>query len=196
MGHYWPDLKIGDDCEAFGSSAYLAYEIENKGYREGYCQGFNEARMVLEKLIFRDGLLAHEAFRVFLDLIDRVIAWAHKEKGDVCEPPTRNINPPYEMEPPHPGFIYFLRADNGLYKIGKTKVLDRRIKQLGIKLPYKLELIHAVGTDEMHYIEKDYHRRYAQKRIRGEWFALTDEDIVQIKNTKYIFTGGISEGAP
>jgi hypothetical protein len=51
---------------------------------------------------------------------------------------------------PRPGFVYILKADNDLFKIGQAAVLDNRIKQLAVSLPYELALIHSMATDDMH----------------------------------------------
>jgi len=75
------------------------------------------------------------------------------------------------------GYVYLLRADNGLYKIGKTTCLDRRITELSIKLPYELELIHAVESDNIDVLEQLLHEQFADKRVRGEWFALSARDV-------------------
>jgi len=79
------------------------------------------------------------------------------------------------------GYVYLLRADNGLYKIGKTNYLDRRITDLSIKLPYKLDLIHSIESENMDALEQSLHERFADKRVRDEWFALNAEDVEFIK---------------
>lgn len=80
-----------------------------------------------------------------------------------------------------PGFVYLLRADNGLVKIGKTGKITKRIYQLSIQLPYETELIHTIKTDDMDELERHLHEIFAAKRKRGEWFELSEEDITSIK---------------
>lgn len=77
----------------------------------------------------------------------------------------------------HPGYVYMLRADNGLYKIGKTKQLDKRIYICGVKLPYKVELIASYFTPDMTAGELHWHDHFAAKRVNGEWFRLDDSDV-------------------
>jgi len=195
MGKYLPYLSLTKIAhQARGDSAELAQEIRDDGYRRGLIHGWLGAVNALEKLIFHDGLTPIEAFRVeSTNLFQIVRDWCLRKKGIIEREPDLIPEPPYEIQQPNPGYVYFLRADNGLFKIGMTKELNKRIKQLGIQLPYELQLVHAIGTDERCHVEEYFHLRFAQKRVRGEWFALTDSDIVDIQRIKYILTCGISE---
>ena len=82
--------------------------------------------------------------------------------------------------PAGPGYVYLVRADNGLYKIGKAKDVEDRFKTFGSTCACKLELIHTVYSDKPHDLERRLHNRYAEKRSHGEWFALTDSDVKEI----------------
>jgi len=79
------------------------------------------------------------------------------------------------------GYVYLLKADNGLYKIGQSKVIDERIKQLGLKLPYELELVLTIESEFYKEIEAAFHESLADKQVKGEWFRLNAEDIEAIK---------------
>ena len=85
------------------------------------------------------------------------------------------------------GYVYLLRADNGLYKIGRARNVARRMKSF-LKLPYELQLIHIIATDDMYEIEADMHFFYADKKMLGEWFALSDEDVRNIKANDVVVT--------
>lgn len=78
------------------------------------------------------------------------------------------------------GYVYFLKADNGLVKIGRTKEMDERIKHLSVTLPYELELVHYIQSDNHEWAESVFQRYYAGKRVRGEWFELADKDVENI----------------
>lgn len=84
--------------------------------------------------------------------------------------------------PDRSGYVYVLRADNGLYKIGWAKILDKRIKKLEIVLPYELELIVSIQSENALALEGELHKHFADKRKKGEWFNLEAEDIVHIKS--------------
>lgn len=78
-----------------------------------------------------------------------------------------------------PGYIYLLKSDHG-YKIGKTKRLPERMKHFDIKLPYPVELIHTIATENMVQAETALHKRFVITRINGEWFDLQPDDIAYI----------------
>lgn len=80
------------------------------------------------------------------------------------------------------GFVYFIKADNGLIKIGKTKDLNKRLDHFTAKLPYRLDLIHSIKTDDTQELEEYFHNKFSKKRKRGEWFELDDKDIREVKN--------------
>lgn len=66
--------------------------------------------------------------------------------------------------------------NNGLVKIGKSKDIHTRLQVLGNK---DKQLIAYVRKD----IETVLHREYKGKRIKGEWFNLTDTEINKIIST-------------
>jgi len=78
------------------------------------------------------------------------------------------------------GFVYLLKADNNLIKIGRTTKLDERIYHFTTKLPYKLHLVGVIKSERYIEIEADLHRTFHAKRKRGEWFDLTKEDLKNI----------------
>lgn len=45
-----------------------------------------------------------------------------------------------------------------------------------------MEIVHQIATDNARWLEKKFHRKYHAKRVRGEWFLLTDDDVAEIKS--------------
>jgi len=78
------------------------------------------------------------------------------------------------------GFVYVLQAGE-FYKIGRSRNVDNRIMQLSTIPPFELELVCAIATDDMYELEKLLHERFDNRRVRGEWFALTEEDVTWLK---------------
>lgn len=84
------------------------------------------------------------------------------------------------------GFVYFIQEDYaGRIKIGKTKNMEQRMETFDVKLPFNIELIHVIESQNHHYTEKLFHVYFANKRVNGEWFELGKEDIDWIKSKQY-----------
>jgi len=75
--------------------------------------------------------------------------------------------------------VYLLRYQE-LYKIGKSINVPERIGQLRLALPFDVQHIHTIAAVDPAPLEKQLHERFADKRIRGEWFALDVFDIDEI----------------
>lgn len=92
-------------------------------------------------------------------------------------------------------YVYILQDIDvsGFCKIGKTNNPAKRLYDFGVKLPFRVQLIHIIQTDNMALLESILHRRYIRKRIRGEWFALEQGDIDTIKELRKVSFKVMSE---
>ena len=80
---------------------------------------------------------------------------------------------------------YLARSNaNGLIKIGKSKDIHTRMQVLSTK---KVQLIGYVDRD----IEVHLHSVYNAKRVQGEWFRLSDEEVDGIIKTFGFETPGV-----
>lgn len=79
------------------------------------------------------------------------------------------------------GYVYLLKSPTGAYKIGRTKDPTNRLKTFEVKLPFEVDYVCVIQSNDMYGLEADLHAYYADKRINGEWFALTSDDVEQIK---------------
>lgn len=83
------------------------------------------------------------------------------------------------------GKLYLLNAyGTNNYKIGVTsRDITNRINELQTGCPDEIILIKEYESINYKKIEKWLHRRYFIKRMEGEWFELTDDDVFNFKNT-------------
>jgi hypothetical protein len=72
------------------------------------------------------------------------------------------------------------------YKIGKAVLVERQTDQISLQLPEELELVHAIRTDDAYGIEDYWHRRFATKNTKGEWFSLSRQDVEAFKRRKFM----------
>jgi Meiotically up-regulated gene 113 len=86
-----------------------------------------------------------------------------------------------QVSTPSAGVVYLLKA-GPYYKIGYSADGGKRLGQIKLQLPYDVEQIHQIVTDDPQGIETYWHRRFARKRTNGEWFQLTDEDVLSFKS--------------
>lgn len=79
------------------------------------------------------------------------------------------------------GFVYLIQYPTGAYKIGRTTNPKDRMKTFSVKLPFEVEYVCVLETDDMYGLESQLHNRFAQNRVNGEWFALTPDEVEYIK---------------
>lgn len=73
------------------------------------------------------------------------------------------------------GFIYFLLAEKyDAVKIGFTrKCVGARLKECATWCPYDYDVLKIIkGTMAQ---ERNFHKRFGQLRIRGEWFQYSED---------------------
>lgn len=84
-----------------------------------------------------------------------------------------------------PGFIYVaFNADTGLYKIGLSKNVGARIKQIANDQACDVTLFHSFPVMRMGESEAMMHERFRDKHVYGEWFRLDSTDIETIQSIK------------
>lgn len=84
------------------------------------------------------------------------------------------------------GEVYLYKSGR-YYKIGKTNNTVRRGNEIRLQLPETPVLIHSITTDDPSGVELYWHRRFAAKRVNGEWFDLGPAEIRAFKRWRRIF---------
>lgn len=79
------------------------------------------------------------------------------------------------------GYVYLIKSPYG-YKIGKTKNMKQRTQLFGVKLPFPIEIVAYGWFDDYSRAEAEFHSRFRNQRLDGEWFNLRAQDIATLRN--------------
>lgn len=75
--------------------------------------------------------------------------------------------------------VYIGYDENGLFKIGMTDNWQRRLRQIQNMNP-NFQFLCVIPQDKPAITEASLHVKFASKRMVGEWFQLSAEDIKTI----------------
>ena len=82
------------------------------------------------------------------------------------------------------GFIYVIYIDDSsgdrFCKIGMAKAFTPRFMAHQCASPFEIGVACAFFVANMRAEEKYLHQKFSSKRVRGEWFKLSHDDIVEI----------------
>lgn len=81
------------------------------------------------------------------------------------------------------GFVYIiLNTRLNIYKIGKSKNPQSRIKGIALQTIDPIETIHVFAVKDMGKSESFLHNHFQEKRVTGEWFRLENADLETAKS--------------
>ena len=83
------------------------------------------------------------------------------------------------------GTVYLLRSGKH-YKVGRSNDAGRRQYEIKLQLPDRVDLVHAITTDDPVGIERYWHERFADKRRNGEWFDLTASEVSAFRRRRFM----------
>jgi hypothetical protein len=78
--------------------------------------------------------------------------------------------------------VYILKTGKNHYKIGHTQDLQKRLRAYHTHLPVLFRVIRQYPAENGPALEESLHIVFQHKRIKGEWFALTKDDLVICDN--------------
>lgn len=85
------------------------------------------------------------------------------------------------------GYVYMVKhGSRREYRIGKTFDPLRREGELRVQLPERVEPVHLIETDDPTGIEAYWHNRFKDKRLNGDWFKLSAEDVRAFKRRRFM----------
>lgn len=82
---------------------------------------------------------------------------------------------------PSEGIVYLLKSGPH-YKIGKSVNFEKRLTQIKLQLPHAVEVIHVIRAADHSRAESHWHRRFAARRLNGEWFELSEAEVAEFKS--------------
>lgn len=93
------------------------------------------------------------------------------------------INPDKSNWQDNPGYIYFIQDIDHTknIKIGRSKDVDKRFLQFNTPIPFNIQIMHRIKCSDYISAENFFHKFFENKRVKGEWFKLSDLDIQSIK---------------
>lgn len=79
-------------------------------------------------------------------------------------------------------YVYVI-SNSDYYKIGKAKNPNSRLKTLQTGNPGELWIVYQFHSPKYCYqIESALHHTFSHKKVNLEWFDLTAEDLLKIKD--------------
>lgn len=114
----------------------------------------------------------NESYSDLVSILDKQSRIEHSPENQVV--PTR-----IEL-----GHVYLLHFGGDEYKIGCTNNVERRFREIKTQMPYDGKIIHVIETGDPEGIEAYWHQYFKDKRLKGEWFKLSDSDVKYFKKRK------------
>lgn len=90
------------------------------------------------------------------------------------------------------GYIYLFQSGN-LYKIGTAVDVPKRLKSVQTGSPNTVVCLHQIPSDDPYRAEKFLHLTFGAKRIRNEWFELSEADVNWIMRIQTISSQFLSQ---
>ena len=161
----WVDTPKGHSYWKKGEFGFAATKITGYGLHAIFAEQFDglELRQHIPALKrIPSGHRAHRGDHVAPERLNPMEVIGARSTGSRC------------------GVVYVLKSAYG-YKVGRTNNIPARMRAFGVHLPIVYTIPLCAWFDDCVVAEKRYHDMFQAKRINGEWFDLTDDDIHMIR---------------
>lgn len=92
------------------------------------------------------------------------------------------------------GFVYVIYLDDSanerFYKIGMAATFGARFQSHQCSSPFDICVACAYYVGNMRQEERELHAHFANKRVRGEWFRLSNDDLELISKRSLLVRHG------
>jgi hypothetical protein len=78
--------------------------------------------------------------------------------------------------------VYFIGSPEGPIKIGFSRNVGQRLRELQTFSPVRLQVLATTPGDPA--VERRYHRMFAEHRLTGEWFSAHPDILAEIEAVK------------
>lgn len=96
---------------------------------------------------------------------------------------TKKINDFVSDKKNETGYVYLIK--NGRFgnniKIGSAIDIDKRVLSYQTAFHEKIFIVGYIKAEEYIFVEKEIHKIFSDKKIKGEWFNIDDLDIFTLK---------------
>lgn len=83
-------------------------------------------------------------------------------------------------------YVYFIKNEDNVVKIGRTINLTNRISALKGASPHELKLMNYIQTHDCVELEEMAHKYFSDKKIRGEWFDVNQNDVKEFAKKHHL----------
>ena len=120
--------------------------------------------------------------------------WAREKPGRKEPVPIGDIP---ETKVDQRGFLYVIYMDDSAgqryFKIGFASTFTARLGAHQCASPFPLHVACAYFVGDMRSEERFLHDLFSEKRIRGEWFKLSNDDLTMISERALLVNGSCLE---
>lgn len=76
--------------------------------------------------------------------------------------------------------VYLLECGEKYYKIGVAQRMKNRLSSIRTGNPFPVHVVTKCLVVEAHRLEKEFHHRLKKRKVSGEWFNLSPEEVIEI----------------